>query len=302
MVSHTAPNSAGRYIALVIDDAPDTLGLVSEALESNGITVLVARSGEEGLRLAQRVHPDVILLDAIMPEMDGFETCRLLKSPPISEPAPVIFMTGLTDAHHILAGLQAGCVDYVTKPVVVDELVARITRHVLNARAIQSARAALEHTGQNIIALHPDGRLSWGTQSALARVSTVLFEQDRAVPALRNWLIEASHIAVSQARPLVLNGLTLGLIGRVEGEIMVRVRQAADTADEARLAATFHLTAREAEVLIWLTHGKTNRDIADILALSARTVNKHLEQIFHKMGVDNRTSAAVMADRILQAA
>ncbi|MBO6895661.1 MAG: helix-turn-helix transcriptional regulator, partial [Roseibium sp.] len=65
------------------------------------------------------------------------------------------------------------------------------------------------------------------------------------------------------------------------------------------LAVAFELTPREAEVLYWLTLGKTNRDISAILGLSARTVNKHLEQIFQKMGIDNRTSAAVMADRVL---
>ncbi|WP_323765860.1 response regulator [Marinovum sp.] len=155
-----AATDNGRYIVLVIDDAPETLGLVSDALEGGGMTVLVARSGEEGLRLTQRVRPDVILLDAMMPGMDGFETCRRLKAPPISESAPVIFMTGLTEAEHILAGLNAGGVDYVTKPVVVDELIARITRHMMNARAIQSARAALDYAGQMVIAVLPDGRMA----------------------------------------------------------------------------------------------------------------------------------------------
>ena len=166
----TDETEGGRYIVLVIDDAPETLGLVSDALEGNGMTVLVARSGEEGLRLTRRVQPDVILLDAMMPGMDGFETCRRLKTPPNSESAPVIFMTGLTEGEHILAGLRAGGVDYVTKPVVVDELIARITRHVMNARAIQMARAALDYTGQNVIGVLPDGRLSWGTRGALARI------------------------------------------------------------------------------------------------------------------------------------
>ena len=296
----TGETEGRRYIVLVIDDAPETLGLVSDALEGNGMTVLVARSGEEGLRLTRRVQPDVILLDAMMPGMDGFETCRRLKTPPISESAPVIFMTGLTEGEHILAGLRAGGVDYVTKPVVVDELIARITRHVMNARAIQMARAALDYTGQNVIGVLPDGRLSWGTRGALARIGAD-FAEGRASDRLRGWLDEVARMPVSQARPLVLGALTLTLIGLAEGELMIRLRAAVGQAENQRLAEGFGLTAREAEVLLWLSHGKTNRDIADILSVSARTVNKHLEQVFHKMGVDNRTSAAVMADRVLQA-
>ncbi|MFW2589988.1 response regulator [Sagittula sp. SSi028] len=305
----TAPMStnsltAGRYIVLVIDDAPETLGMVSDALEDDGMTVLVARSGAEGIHLAQRVRPDVILLDAMMPEMDGFETCRRLKSPPLSETAPVIFMTGLSDGAHILAGLEAGGVDYVTKPVVVDELIARITRHVMNARAIHSARTALEYSGQSVLAVTSDGRLSWGTPGALARIEdqegATLFEAGRAVPDLRLWLTEIIRQPVSQARPLVIGPLTLTVIGQADDELILRLRADTGRSETERLESAFELTAREAEVLLWLSHGKTNRDIADILTLSARTVNKHLEQIFHKMGVDNRTSAAVKADRILQ--
>lgn len=295
----TAIADSGRYIVLVIDDAPETLGLVSDALEGGGMTVLVARSGEEGLRLTQRVRPDVILLDAMMPGMDGFETCRRLKAPPISETAPVIFMTGLTEAEHILAGLNAGGVDYVTKPVVVDELIARITRHVMNARAIQSARTALDYAGQMVIAVLPDGHLSWGTAGALDEIGGE-FPSGCASDRLQGWLAEVARLPVSQARPLMLGEMTLALIGFAEGELMIRLRSGGGQSENQRLASGFGLTAREAEVLLWLSHGKTNRDIADILSVSARTVNKHLEQVFHKMGVDNRTSAAVLADRVLQ--
>lgn len=99
---------------------------------------------------------------------------------------------------------------------------------------------------------------------------------------------------------MTLGDTTLSLIGLAESELMIRVRSGGGQSENQRLAADFGLTAREAEVLLWLSHGKTNRDIADILSVSARTVNKHLEQVFHKMGVDNRTSAAVLADRVLQ--
>lgn len=106
-----------RSIALVVDDNPESLGMVSAALETHGMTVLVARDGRSAINLTHRVQPDVILMDAIMPEMDGFETCRALKFGPNPVLAPIIFMTGLSDQEHIVKGLRAGGVDYITKPV-----------------------------------------------------------------------------------------------------------------------------------------------------------------------------------------
>lgn len=296
--------SARRSIALVIDDAPETLGLVSSALEENGMTVLVARSGQEGIDLAQRVQPDVILLDALMPGLDGFETCRILKAPPISMRAPVIFMTGMSDSEHILRGLKAGGVDYITKPVVLDELIARITTHVLNARAINSARIALEYAGQNVLAFTAQGQLTWGTPTALALLerpdSSQAVLRSQAQGATKDWLASLFLNPMSGTLPHIAGDLTMIYLGQSDGEVVVRLQNTAEGGDTQRLVKSFGLTEREAEVLLWLSHGKTNRDIAEILSLSARTVNKHLEQIFHKMGVDNRTSAAVMADRILQ--
>src|SRR6056297_2161051 len=105
---------------------------------------------------------------------------------------------------------------------------------------------------------------------------------------------------MSTAKPYVEGRLKLAYLGQFHGEIVVRLKEdQPEISEDERLAKVFALTAREAQVLLWLSHGKTNRDIAEILSLSARSVNKHLEQVFHKMGVDNRTSAAVMADRAL---
>ena len=131
-------------IALVVDDNPDALGFVSAALEEIGMTVLVARDGQSALDLASRVQPDVIMMDAIMPGMDGFETTRALKRPPIATDAPIIFMTGLTDRENIVKGLESGGVDYLTKPVEVEEMVARVTVHMLNSKMMRSAREALD--------------------------------------------------------------------------------------------------------------------------------------------------------------
>src|SRR5690606_1334945 len=120
------PPHAERAVVLLIDDAPDTVRMIAEALDDAGYTVLVATDGATALQRVGRVIPDAVLLDACMPGMDGFETCRRLKQAPGMRIVPVIFMTGLAETERLVEGLSAGGVDYLVKPVVPDELVARL--------------------------------------------------------------------------------------------------------------------------------------------------------------------------------
>ncbi|MEZ5511077.1 MAG: response regulator, partial [Gammaproteobacteria bacterium] len=106
-----------RDVVLVVDDSPETLGMLNQALDDAGMTVLVALEGLQAVSIARKMQPDVILLDAMMPNLDGFATCRILKREPDLADVPVIFMTGLSDTEHVVKGFEAGGVDYVTKPV-----------------------------------------------------------------------------------------------------------------------------------------------------------------------------------------
>lgn len=289
-------NPSPQNLALVVDDEPDTLSMVSAALEESGMSVIVARDGQTAIDLVERVQPDVILMDALMPQMDGFETCKRLKAPPLSVAAPIIFMTGLTEPNDVVRGLKAGGVDYVTKPVVVDELIARLAIHIANSKLLQSARDALDSSGRSILAFTPDGDLSWGSDNALDAFDVT--EVDHA--ALSEWLGTCVRKPLSQLQPFAMKDYQLFYVGlSASSELLVKFSRQRSISNEQLLIAQWGLTLREAEVLYWLTLGKTNRDISAILSLSPRTVNKHLEQIFQKMGVDNRTSAAVAADRVL---
>jgi len=288
-------------IALVVDDNPDSLGMVSAALEQQGMTVLIARDGHSAIRLTQRVNPDVILLDAMMPELDGFETCRLLKSGPNPTLAPIIFMTGLTDREHVVKGLQAGGVDYITKPVQIEEMIARLSTHVANSRLLQSARQAIDAMDRSVLAFASDGTLAWGSSQAL-EILDACEGPGLDTPCYRDWVRGCIDRPVSSVEPFETDEIVVQFIGfSAAHEILVKLVRRGTQSNEALLSAAFDLTLREAEVLYWLSLGKTNRDIGAILSLSARTVNKHLEQIFQKMGVDNRTSAAVLADRKISA-
>lgn len=298
----TRSDAAIASMALIVDDDPGSVSMVSEALEDSGTTVIVARDGQRALDLLERVDPDVILLDAMMPGMDGFETCRRMKSAPVMTDAPVIFMTGLTGSEDVRRGLQAGGVDYVTKPVKVDELIARVTTHILNARQIRDLRTAFDAQNRALIAVNGFGQIAWGSPGALASLGNAGFlaPDGSASGDLVAWLGRLPGQPVSQAPPLRTGVLGLHYTGRTGGgDLLIRIEKNRSHSPETLLATKFGLTARESEVLLWLSQGKANRDIAEILTLSARTVNKHLEQIYLKLGVDNRTSAALLADRLV---
>jgi DNA-binding response OmpR family regulator len=162
----TLRKSENRDIVLVVDDSPETLSLLTDAIEQAGMTVLVAREGEQALSIVEKVLPDIILMDALMPGTDGFETCRRLKRKKTLAYVPIIFMTGLSETQDIVKGLEAGGVDYVTKPIVPDELLARIRVHLANARLAHSARAALDASGRYLLATDSASRSAISEEKA----------------------------------------------------------------------------------------------------------------------------------------
>ncbi len=302
----TTLDRLNQDIVLIVDDVPENLSLLHDALDEAGYAVLVATHGEAALERAHHVRPDVILLDALMPGMDGFEVARRLKADPVTQPIPIVFMTGLTETEHVVAAFAAGGADYVTKPIRPPEVLARIAAHMANARQMKQARTALDAFGQaTVVVRRTDGRLLWQTPLArrlLAEHFTV--DHDRAPPPLAAWIAEAEQAARDGRTPPVLaddgqRRLLASLhdpsrLGH-EGEWLLVLREENHAAAIQALVAAFRLTAREAEVLYWVSKGKTNKDIGDILGTSPRTVNKHLEHVFEKLGVETRTAAANQA-------
>lgn len=293
-----------RDVALVVDDSPETLRLLTDALDGAGMTVMVAMDGAAAMRIVDQITPDIVLLDAVMPGIDGFETCKRLKRDAGLANVPIIFMTGLAETEHIVRGLEAGGVDYVTKPIVIEEMLARIRVHLANARLTQSARDALDVSGRYLLAVNRQGRILWATPQAQKLLSAKLSagdDDDVALPdPVPRWLEQmqngkASNKAASMASLPGNEVLRLQYMGQLgPDEFLLRLGKDAGEAP-AEFSRELGLTAREGEVLSWLSKGKTNRDIAQILGLSPRTVDKHLEQIYSKLGVENRTAAAAIA-------
>ncbi|ASY65256.1 Two-component response regulator (plasmid) [Sinorhizobium sojae CCBAU 05684] len=297
-----------RDIVLLVDDSPEALGFLTEALEQSGFSVLIATSGNAALNIADRITPDIILLDAVMPGMDGFEACIRLKANASVAQVPVVFMTGLTETEHVVRALEAGGVDYLTKPINIDELRARIRVHLSNARSAQSARVALDAAGRHLLAVRGDGTVCWSTPQATRLVNAATGSDDGVTVVagrIAAWMRDREgpagerhgSFALQQAGQTGLQISYLGAIGA--NEYLFRLTAENGMSDEEMLRQHFHLTQRESEVLLWIAKGKSNRDIGDILGLSARTVTKHLEQIYVKLGVENRASAAVKATQVL---
>jgi len=296
--------SKKRDVALIVDDSPETLRLLTDALDGAGMTVMVALDGAAAMRIVDQITPDIVLLDAVMPGLDGFETCRRLKRDAGLEHVPIIFMTGLAETEHIVRGLEAGGVDYVTKPIAVEEMLARIRVHLANARLTQSARAALDVSGRYLLAVNGVGKIMWATPQAQKLLSDTLAadSDDVVLPEpIPQWLDQArkgkagSKTAFMSALP-GNEQLRLQYMGKLgANEFLLRLAKDSSTETPAEFSSELGLTTREGEVLSWLSKGKTNRDIAQILGLSPRTVDKHLEQIYSKLGVENRTAAAAIA-------
>lgn len=301
---------ANSDLVLIVDDVPDNLAVLHDALDESGYTVLVALSGAAALQRATQALPDIVLLDAMMPGMDGFEVARQLKANPQTAHIPIIFMTGLTETEYLVAALDAGGVDYVTKPIKPKEVLARMAVHLQSARERRQARSALDAFGYASITVRvSDGRLMWQTPLARDLLQRYYGTDAPTTPIpVQNWLsrnvaqgltgIEPPRLSIAQAS----RRLTFRLhqqIGDSEGggDWLIIMQEVSDESVIDVIALSFKLTPKEAEVLYWVVKGKINRDIGDILGSSPMTVKKHLERIFVKLGVETRTAAAGMVMR-----
>jgi DNA-binding response OmpR family regulator/DNA-binding CsgD family transcriptional regulator len=313
-------------VVLIVDDVPDNVAPLHDALDDAGYTVLVALDGETAIRRARQALPDVVLLDAVMPGLDGFEVARQLKADPLTAHIPILFMTGLTETEHLVAALEAGGVDYVTKPIKPREVMARMGVHLRQSRQSRQgalersqARNALDAFGYATITVRArDGRLMWqtplardllqryfGTEAPVTPAPVLqwlerLLPEFAAPPAPGQPLREPPRLTIDHG-PRRLSFRLHQQIGDEDeahgepGDWLIVMQETSDAAVLEALAQAFGLTAREAEVLYWVVKGKINRDIGDILGSSPATVKKHLERIHAKLGVETRTAAAAMA-------
>jgi DNA-binding response OmpR family regulator/DNA-binding CsgD family transcriptional regulator len=298
---------------LIVDDVPANLGVLFDALTGAGHEVLVAESGESALALLPNLVPDLILLDVWLPGMDGFAACAAWKRDPQWREIPVIFLTSLDTPAEKVRAFAAGAVDYVTKPIEPSEVVARVDAHLrlqrlqrelaTKAEALAAEVAERRHAEERlrhsldraVVLAGPDGRIVFATTLA-EHLLRKHFPDARAAAA--DLLPEPLRPLLAPDAPdaLTLDGAGCTLTTRV-------LRAPAGTApsglllEESRPRATpaallpLGLTLREADVLYWVSEGKSNAEIGLLLGASRRTIEKHLENIFTKLGLENRASA-----------
>lgn len=298
---------------LIVDDHPANLSMLVDAAAASGYRVHLAESGERALEVVKRSAPDIILLDVKMPGIDGFETCRRLKRSDATREIPVIFLTALDDVYDKIAGLEAGAVDYVTKPLEPLEVLARVRVH-LELRALrielstrnaeleteirlrsEAERALRNSLDRAVLVVAAEGQILFATHRATRLLVEHFKSRDTmAPPALLSWL-HVPHPGTSPELVTPAGRLRLRRFEEPgESECVTLLMEDASPAPAAKLAA-LGLTPREAEVLFWLAGGKSNAEIAMILASSAGTVKKQVQSVLEKLAVENRTAAARIA-------
>jgi DNA-binding response OmpR family regulator/DNA-binding CsgD family transcriptional regulator len=286
---------AGRI--LVVDDTPANLSLLLDALTEAGHEILVAEGGRSALSLLEHTTPDVVLLDFVMPGMDGITTCQRLKTHPNSRDVPVLFMTALDEPEQKLRAFQAGAVDYITKPVHVPEVLARVAAH-LQIRTLQKSLAdelALRVEAENQLSQSLDRAVILADAAGRIAFSTRLAEDllHKHFPAR-----PPGTLPVGLEAGTALVARRFAEQGRNDLQMFVLEEKGTPPGPAALMQ--LGLTAREAEVLYWIAQGKSNPDTATILGASVRTVHKHVEHIFQKLGLETRNAATLAALELLR--
>jgi DNA-binding response OmpR family regulator/DNA-binding CsgD family transcriptional regulator len=289
---------------LIVDDTPGSVHFLTTTLGLANMNTLTASDGQAALDLLKRVTPDLILMDAVMPRLDGFETTRRIKASTALQQIPIIFMTGLTDTEDVVRGLDAGAVDFIGKPIIIEELLARIRVHLASAQVAHGSQLALDTNGRPSLAVDSAGSPQWLTPAASDMLERLFADWSPALGVLpRPFQLSVQRLQGVRTSPgtsftLEAGESTVGVefLHRTSANHwLFRLTERREGEHERALAVRLGLTSRESEVLLWISRGKQNRAISEILHISPRTVNKHLEQIFAKMGVENRASATAMA-------
>ena len=295
-------NSYPNGTVMIVDDTPANLALLSDTLSEAGYRVLVATDGLAAIEQIEYLQPDIILMDVVMPGIDGFETCRRLKADPFTSNIPLLFMTGLSELDNLLRGFGEGGLDYIIKPIRPPEVLARIEVHLAKAREIQRAEKALSLSPFSALAVDASGTIAWLTPAAKEllddfirhhKLSNQAAVGEQLPKPIFSWFKQHSQAPSEEFRSSTGISIIMEPCQHA-GEYLLLIKKCAGEWNLESLKDSLGLTFREAEILMWISRGKTNKEVGLILDSSHRTVNKHLEHIFEKLGVATRAAAVAM--------
>jgi DNA-binding response OmpR family regulator/DNA-binding CsgD family transcriptional regulator len=302
----TRPLSGARL--LIVDDVPANLTLLHDLLQEAGAKVFVAEDGLGALEQLAHAQPELVLLDVMMPGIDGFETCRRLKALPGHAATPVIFMSALTDTVDKVRGFEAGAADYVTKPLHPAEVLARLQAHLavhrlqrelraevkLRAAAEQQLRLSLDRA---VVVAGGEGEILFATRRAEELLAAYFPRQTLGVLPAAFGAVQPEGFARPGGGGLRLTARRFVEQGAAACYTLL-LEEAGHAAVPQQLQV-LGLTVREAEILFWVAQGKANFEVAVILGTAPNTIKKHLQNIMPKLGVENRLAAALRAGEIL---
>lgn len=293
-------------IVMIVDDTPGNLALLSDTLSEAGYRVLVATDGLSALEQIAYLKPDIILLDVMMPGIDGFETCNRLKSEPETADIPVLFMTALSELDDLLRGFGEGAVDYIVKPIRPPEVLARVDMQLTQARNLQRAENALNNSSFSALAIDSSGNITWLTPGGTRWLDEFLQkhaltgknEVGSLLPKpILEWVRQRLEVAEkSDGKSFESYRAGVSFSAKITpcqnpGEYLLVLEKHSGEWDIDLVRNSLGLTFRETEILMWISRGKTNKEVGIILNSSPRTINKHLEHIFEKLGVVTRAAA-----------
>ncbi|MBL9205217.1 MAG: response regulator transcription factor [Opitutaceae bacterium] len=296
---------------LLVDDVPENLSLLIDTLRDAGYEIRVAESGERALKQLPNIAPDLVLLDVMLPGINGFETCRQMKADSRWREVPVLFVTALNDVTEKVRGFEAGGVDYLTKPFHPQEVLARVTAHLQlaalrrelerkNAELSEEVALRLEAERQlhqsldrALVVATGEGLVVFSTHQA-TQLLTRLFPESppaRLPPALLAW-VRTPEPRPEEIKPQVR--IRFFSEPGINRSFVLLLEDLAWQPKVDRLIA-LGLTPREAEVLFWFAEGKGAPEIALIIGVSHNTARKHAQRVLEKLGVENRLAAVRLA-------
>ncbi len=300
-------STASVASVLVVDDTPANLALLFETLTQAGHRLLVAESGADALAVLSHSPVDLILLDVVMPGIDGFETCARIKANPAWADLPVLFMTSIDTPADKVRAFGAGAEDYIVKPVYPPEVLARVAAHLrLRALARELAARNADLESEVELRLDAEAQLARSLDRAvlvLGRDGTLLFGTQLAHDLLAKFsatpvaLLHTDRFAFADGALLVRRFTEPG-----RNDLVMMVLEEEHTPPGPAALLALGLTPRQAEVAYWVAQGKTNPEIAVILGASSRTIDKHMERILARLGVENRASLIVASGEYLRPA
>ena len=306
-----------RPTVLLVDDVPANIGVLIDTL-SETYTLSVAESGESCLEQLPHAVPDLILLDVRLPGMDGFRLFEELRKRPDGRGIPVIFMTAVDEPEEKTRALEAGAVDYVTKPLHVPEVMARVKTHLRIiglTRELEARKKELEE--EIFLRRETEEQLQHSLATAIVSADhggRVVFATKRARQLIARYFetgpfAKLPDLFLAEWKNAVAGGAGGWNMSHPDGRGLLEVtifqspaiRNTTLFAFEEKGAAgaevlrSLGLSPRESEVLFWIAEGKSYPEIAVILEASVRTIQKHAENLLRKLGVESRSAAMRMA-------